>query len=844
MAQKKSTNKSKKTTLRKCSICRTPGHTKRNCTELASKKILTKKPSFIFVNAHTSVPTSEHVVDLKKDQSSEWEQVTAYKEDEVEARPSTIEFADLVRAANLKKQSSHPNISAFREAITKVHFRHTKPEPLKPVATKKKTPKAVVFGRSFKYKLEDAASSAVQSIKSTVSKFSISPRMATYALSAIFVFAILPFPARTFYNQVSHDTSFIVERSTNAFASLQSSTVAALSNNIHQAESDLNEALKAFSDAQKVIDEEYKALTYVASALPVFGKKIEGRQDVLVAGHHIALGNTYLVKGIDDATKNPDMKNTERLSILKSHIRSSLPQYKSALENIAALDPTSLPVEYQSSFTDFRVLYTAFIDDLQDLVDVIDGLETVLGTDDFRRYLVMFQNNHELRATGGFTGSYALLDVQKGKILNIDIPGGGTYDVQGQLDVYVRPPLPLQLANKRWEFQDVNWFVDYPATARKTAEFYQHARGTTVDGVISINASVLERLLDVLGPMYNSDYEILLDTDNALANLQKEVEVDYDKVQNEPKAVLSSVMTQMVESIEQVEPKQLLGLLIATHNSLQEKEIQVYFDDVAAQKQFRSFGWTGEVQPTHKSQDYLMVVNTNIGGQKSDARVRQKIEHQAVVQDDGSIINTVIIEREHTGKEDEEFYGNQNINYVRVYVPDGSKLLDAGGFSFPEEESFTVPEYWYEDDPELAAITRTEAIDVHTGTRMTRQFGKTTFGNWVVTEPGSKSRIFFTYKLPFTISDLGTHAEPVSNALASVLDKFTDSTTQTTARYTLIGQKQSGSYGTIESSVIFPDAWRPVWRTDDNIHVTANGAQFQTELQTDIAYGVVMQKEK
>lgn len=81
-----------------------------------------------------------------------------------------------------------------------------------------------------------------------------------------------------------------------------------------------------------------------------------------------------------------------------------------------------------------------------------------------------------------------------------------------------------------------------------------------------------------------------------------------------------------------------------------------------------------------------MVVNTNIGGGKSDANIKQTVEHQAVVQSDGSIIATVIITRAHEGIDDSDsLLGQLNSNYIRVYVPEGSELLDSGGFVYPDE---------------------------------------------------------------------------------------------------------------------------------------------------------------
>ncbi len=428
--------------------------------------------------------------------------------------------------------------------------------------------------------------------------------------------------------------------------------------------------------------------------------------------------------------------------------------------------------------------------------------------------------------------------------MNIEVPGGGTYDVQGQLDVYLRPPLPLQLANKRWEFQDVNWFPDFPVSARKTSEFYQYARGTSIDGVIAINASVLERLLKVIGPIYNQTHDVLLSADEALTDLQREVEIDYDKNKNEPKAVLSSLLEQMLAGIRQIQPRQLLALVAETHEALEQKEIQAYFADERTENKFRSFGWTGEILPNGQNQDYLMVVNSNIGGQKSDARLEQHIEHQAVVQEDGSIINTVIIKREHLGSAEELFYGNKNINFVRVYVPRGSKLLDAGGFSFPEEESFSVPEYWYKDDPDIAAITETETIHVGTGTQISEESGKTAFANWVVTEPGTSSEIYFSYKLPFSIFDIEQSKIERVPILEKILSENNHSNIKTTSRYSLVVQKQSGAKADLLSQIIYPAGWHPVWRTSDDVRVTLNGGELNTELSEDVNFGLVMEYDK
>ena len=533
------------------------------------------------------------------------------------------------------------------------------------------------------------------------------------------------------------DADAVVAESTNGFLALQSSTLAAVRADIPQAGVDLTNALQAFSAAEGLLNDEHSFLTSVLSVLPIVGPQVESRRLLLEAGQYLAFGNTYLVKGMESSSADPDIPFTDRIEIIRDHLQATIPQYKSALARLAKVDIAAVPVEYQGTFADWRVLFAAVVDDLGSVVELSNALAEAFGTDSFRRYLIVFQNHHELRPTGGFMGSFAIVDVQKGKILNVEIPSGGTYDLQGQLDTFVAPPLPLQLVNGRWEFQDANWFPDFAVSAQKIEWFYSHGRGRTVDGVIAVNASVLERLLRVLGPIEHEKYALLLKSDTVLTDLEQTIATGVDREANQPKAILSSLLSELVEVLQTVKPADALRLLTELHDGMNQKEVQMYFNDVKLQDTFRRYGWTGELAPLAPARDYLSVVVANLQGEKSDAVVEQTIEHQAVIASDGTVEDTVVVRRIHRGGN--SFYAKPNISYLRLYVPEGAELLSAGGFTFPPESAFHVPESWNVADHDLQTYEHEEALHVETGTRISQEFGKTAFGNWVQTLPGETS---------------------------------------------------------------------------------------------------------
>jgi hypothetical protein len=378
--------------------------------------------------------------------------------------------------------------------------------------------------------------------------------------------------------------------------------------------------------------------------------------------------------------------------------------------------------------------------------------------------------------------------------------------------------------NKRWEFQDSNWFADFPTAAEKIAWFYQHGRDTTVDGVIAVNASVLERVLNVLGPLSSEKFGLELSSSDALTKIQKQVEVDYDRTENKPKEIIDELAQQVLGRTQELNTVSAVRLAVELNEALTQKEILVYLRNGEGKSiGLSDFGWTGDVEQTKAGEDYLLVVNANVGGNKTDARMTQNIEHQTVVQGDGSMVDTVMITRENMGQDGEEFYGGNNIDYLRVYVPQGSELIDAGGFNYPPEGMFKVPEDWYQTDADLADVEKEEGIHTKTGTRITLEFNKTAFGNWVITPPGGKSVVYFTYKLPFTTS-IGEKSKNYSS-------------------YSLLAQKQSGVESKFVTRIIYPQGWRPVWGAGNDMDLASNGAEYSGDLKGDKALGVVMERE-
>ncbi len=834
--------------MRTCSVCNKPGHNKSRCPEffklLEIKKEREESPIKMYLHEKFQAVRSPHILQLKHKENL-WEKIDSFAPD---IHPSPFQLDEPVQKIKqhvapkhiqimprLKKQKAQFSFTALKRDYASWNEKRKSSAAMaefKNAIKKYYEHENAVLPASNIYPPQNIISPAVEN------KPGMWP-LAKYLFwrtAIVLILLVIPFKASTYYQSIKQTTSAVAENGTEGFMALQESTAAIMQSDLQGAENSVIEALEKFNNAVEVMNGNHRLLQKIISAVPLVSNEVQSRQKLITAGQKIALGNTYLIKGLHES-QAASSSITYRVKLITEHLNAAVPSYKAALDDLSTADPNVLPLEYQTAFKDFRSLFGTFLDDLENIVEIGKAVEDIFGGKGLRRYLIVFQNPHEIRPTGGFLGSFALLDVKDGKVVKLDIPAGGSYDLQGQLDTYIEPPTPLLLSNKRWEFQDSNWFPDFPASAEKMLWFYRHSRKVTADGVIAINATVLERLLLVLGPVSDDNRSLILSSDNALATIQQVVEEGPEKKLDRPKQILTDLAPQFISLIYSSKPEQILTLMANLSEALAQKEIQAYFTDSAIEKTAKNFGWAGHIWPIQNGQDYIMAVNTNIQGQKSDAEIKQTISHQAIVSEDGTITDTVIITREHTGTPGVKLYGQTNIDYMRVYVPLGSKLISAGGFIWPDEQKFRAPDPWTKKDDFLLTQEKEVGFDDNSGTRITEEFGKTVFGNWLILEPGEKKQIHFTYQLPFKVNFSQANERPIIGKIVN--EEYL------TSRFQLVVQKQSGQDTDFESQIIYPATWHPSWNEGDNCTLAMNGLSIDNaELIEDGVWSLLMRQDK
>ncbi|OGZ35577.1 MAG: hypothetical protein A3A94_01995 [Candidatus Portnoybacteria bacterium RIFCSPLOWO2_01_FULL_43_11] len=639
-------------------------------------------------------------------------------------------------------------------------------------------------------------------------------------------------PALVFLSQGLETKGKITASSLAAYENLLLAQESLEGVNFKTAEKNFGLAYDNFFEASQGIEDLGRLTVAILEQLPG-GSLVASGSHLVKVGENLALAgenlsaavnlfsSTDLFKLLNNKIEDSQSAQSEFLSdsivLSQEKLSQALEALKIAKKELSDVEIETLPDDLREKTVSLKDKLP-FVEDLVgQAIDYSTALIKILGHDNPREYLLIFQNNSEIRATGGFIGTYGLLTLDRGQIKKLFIDG--VFNADGQLQEKIIPPKPIQKISTAWSMHDANWFSDFPTSAQKIAWFYEKTGGSTVDGVISLTPTVVERLLELTGPIEMPEYEASLNPENFVELIQYEVEADYDKGLNQPKKILADFAPKFIQALAQLSLDKQKKALEIIFSSLKEKHILMYFRDDNLEKFIEEQGWAGEILETEK--DYLNVVSSNINGYKTDKVVNETIDHQAEIQEEGSIIDTLTITREHRGGGmDYDWWNRVNSNYLRVYLPKGSELLSATGHTI---ETYLAPidyeKHGFKPDPLIKSIEDKMTVDPQTGTQIFEENNKTVFGNWVYVSPGQTVKITYQYKLPFKIN----------------LTKPSDS-------YSLLVQKQAGSTGSqFKSAVKFPENWKVSWFYPDNSQLESGAWRLVADLNQDRFFGVTFE---
>ena len=352
----------------------------------------------------------------------------------------------------------------------------------------------------------------------------------------------------------------------------------------------------------------------------------------------------------------------------------------------------------------------------------------LLGNPNAKTYMVLFQNDAELRPTGGFMTAYAFLRVTKGKIEPLS-----SFDIY-DLDARFNKKVPAHEAIKKYlnetylNLRNSNMSPDYKVSMDLFYKYYRDIPGfPKPDGIIAIDTRFPVEILKVIGPIgvggwgnFGPQNDPACDCPQVVYALEQIADRPIAGYRTGRKAVLGPLMHSMMANA-MGSPKHLWPKLVnVVLDSIKQKHLLFYFLEDKTQKVAEDFNAAGRIRPY--AYDYLHINDANLGGAKSDMYITRQVE-QEIETGNGTVTKTVSISYHNPRKG-----SNCNLeagqlclngvyrDYVRLLVPKGSKLLSVVGSEVKEQVS--------------------EDLD------------KTVFEAFFTMRPESQSKIVFKYELP------------------------------------------------------------------------------------------------
>jgi hypothetical protein len=381
--------------------------------------------------------------------------------------------------------------------------------------------------------------------------------------------------------------------------------------------------------------------------------------------------------------------------------------------------------------------------------DVLGG-----GNSGPKTYLILIQNEDELRPTGGFITSVAKAVVWKGNLLDLSIVD--SYAVDDKTKPYPVAPWQLQsfMNIPVLTFRDSNWFVDYPTTVQWAEYLYAYTNSYSVNGVIAIDQHVLKTLLSVTGPVFVSDLDVTITSQN-VEEVMRSQKIPPPPQYRDPDWYrkifmrgMASAILERVMSGKGISWKQMLDAMLG---ELNQRHILVQLDNPLLSSLLSERGWDGAVQRTDG--DFLMAVETNVGYNKTNAVVKRSMDYDVNLTDlsNPSSNLTVSYTNNAVGSSGlcQQWLGGIDqtslaywypiercyYNYLRVYLPAGTQLTGA------------TPEPVTRDEMVLLDQDVPARVDV-----LNEQLrGLQGFGTLLVVPIGQSLQTSFQFRLPIGI---------------------------------------------------------------------------------------------
>lgn len=465
----------------------------------------------------------------------------------------------------------------------------------------------------------------------------------------------------------------------------------------------LENAIKKSSSAQKsfkAAENKTKVLLFPFLTFNLAFAK--DTQQILTASDEASFALIYFLEGVENLTKDLQQvvakdKKTKEIDIQltennfkKAYFLSSLAKQKLSGKKTIFLEKTkveenlSLLTQGSLAAYEFSKLYPRLV-----------------HSQEPKTYLILLQNNTELRPGGGFIGNYGLVEFEAGKLKNITVDD--IYTIDGQLKEEIEPPSQLKekLSIERFYLRDSNWNLDFNLNSQTASDFFKKETGKDVQGVLAFDLTFMQKLLEKIGSVKVDDYQEEITHENLFERGEYYSEVGFFPGSTQKRdffgALARKLINNMVTSVNDNNLSNRISwfsFLETTLENLNTKHFMVSFDDPILSSFIKTKSWDNLLPPQafdpsseqSETKDFIALSEANIGANKVNRFLDREVSYEMTIGRDADLVGNLKITYRNNSQA-ETWPAGKYINYLRLYLPEQAELLSIKNGDITDVES-------------------------------------------------------------------------------------------------------------------------------------------------------------
>ncbi|MFA5828101.1 MAG: DUF4012 domain-containing protein [Candidatus Shapirobacteria bacterium] len=477
------------------------------------------------------------------------------------------------------------------------------------------------------------------------------------------------------------------------------------------------ESLVALRSQLSTIESDYKKLSHL-SKLP-YSKEYyaDGEQVIIIAKEALDTGE-IIIKAIEPYTDFLGLKGAstdsgktteDRIAFLTQSVEGLVPHLKTIEEKVGKIesslnkiDPNRYPDEYKNIKIKSTLLKAKeTISETRKLIrdgsPILTKTSWLLGKDKPRTYLMIFQNDAELRPTGGFWTAYGLLKVTDGKFTPLG--SDDIYSLDAKFNSTIPAPRPIKAYHINvpyFNLRDMNISPDFPTSIKEFMVHYNKITGNKdkIDAVVALDTNFLVDLVKVLGRVGVSGFGNFSAEPDKRCDGCPQIIYQLEWIAGRPrnyietdrKGFLGPLMNSLLSNAMGSEKSKIGPLAQAGFDNIFQKHILFYFIDSDMQNAAELANIGGKIVDPGSDVDYFHLNDANMSSAKTNLFLRQKIKHE-IISKDGKVEHKITVTYINPSKGsncnlekgDLCLNASKYRNWFRFYVPKGSTMVKMTG---------------------------------------------------------------------------------------------------------------------------------------------------------------------